>query len=492
MNKIWTDEEIDFLKKNYLDKTYDNIAILLGRSKRSIERKLSELKLSKKDISNYKYWTDEKLSFLSDNKDKYSCKELGIKLGFTEKKIIKKLSDLGLKKIRINNNIPIKNKAKLHDIYCELCGTGLKNIKGLEIHIVKKHKDVDLKEYFIKNIGDEKKCFFCGSVGKFLSLMNGFRDLCENEKCLKRSFSSNSIEGVMYREKCDLETAYRIFKEQSEKMVIERKKTNDKLAINDPLLYKKRSRNCYEFWIERGFSEVDAKERAKEVMCEIHQKTFKKFRDNPEKYASKYTTKIEYYINRGYSEEDAKKKLTERQQTFSLEKCIEKYGESNGQKIWLDRQIKWMNTMNNKSDAEKLDILKRKSSFCKRNYSIVSQNLFWLIFNNLDSKSDIFFKELNSEFVISEKKTFIYDFVHKKRKKIIEFNGDYWHCNPIKYNENYYHNHLKIYAKERWYNDKIRIEYTESLGYQVLIIWESEYRKTPEETLKKCLDFLNN
>ena len=490
MSKLWTNEEVIFLKENYIDKTYEEIASLLGRTKSSIERKLSNLGLSKKDISDYTFWTDEKISFLKENKDIYSCKELGIKLGFTEKKILKKLSDLGLKKLRITD-VPRKKKVKYHDIHCELCHSGLKNLKGLEIHIVKKHPEIDLKEYFLNHIGEEKSCFFCGESGKFLSLLNGFRNLCDNEVCLKKSFSSHSIEGIMYRENCDLEEAEKIFKEQSEKMLVQRKITNDQLRSEDPLWDKKRSRNCPEFWINKGFSEEDSKEKAKEVMSEIHEKTFKKFKENPEKYVSKYPTKIEYYLERGYSEEVAKKKLIERQQTFSLKKCIEKHGESEGQRIWLDRQVKWMNTMNDKSDAEKMDILKRKASYCKKNYSAISQKLFWLIYDRLDSKSDIFFKELNSEFIISESKTFIYDFVDKSNKKIIEFNGDYWHCNPNRFHENYYHKHLKMYAKERWYNDKIRVEFTESLGYKILTIWESEWRKFPDDTLDKCLKFLS-
>jgi very-short-patch-repair endonuclease len=151
-----------------------------------------------------------------------------------------------------------------------------------------------------------------------------------------------------------------------------------------------------------------------------------------------------------------------------------------------------MNTMDSKSELEKLDILKRKSSYCKRNYSLVSQRLFWDIYNNILNKDGIYFKELNTEYVISGEKTFIYDFLDKINKKIIEFNGDYWHCNPDKYNENYYHRHLKMYAKERWYNDNNRKLITEKYGYQVLVIWESEYRKNPERTLQKCLNFLNN
>ena len=36
--------------------------------------------------------------------------------------------------------------------------------------------------------------------------------------------------------------------------------------------------------------------------------------------------RVDFYTTRGYSEEEAKKLLTKRQCTFSLDKCIEKYG----------------------------------------------------------------------------------------------------------------------------------------------------------------------
>ena len=39
------------------------------------------------------------------------------------------------------------------------------------------------------------------------------------------------------------------------------------------------------------------------------------------------TNQKEYWIERGYSPDEAVKKVSERQSTFSLEKCISKYGE---------------------------------------------------------------------------------------------------------------------------------------------------------------------
>lgn len=78
--------------------------------------------------------------------------------------------------------------------------------------------------------------------------------------------------------------------------------------------------------------------------------------------------------------------------------------------------------------------------------------------------------------------------------KIIEFNGDYWHANPSKYLfEDYVGNIINnrpTYAYEIWTKDEIKRQYAESLGYEVLTIWEEEYLNEPTSTLKKCLLFL--
>lgn len=68
------------------------------------------------------------------------------------------------------------------------------------------------------------------------------------------------------------------------------------------------------------------------------------------------STKIEYYTSRGHSFEEANRLLSERQTTFSLEKCIEKHGETEGIKAWETRQNKWQDTLNSKTDKEKLEL----------------------------------------------------------------------------------------------------------------------------------------
>lgn len=59
--------------------------------------------------------------------------------------------------------------------------------------------------------------------------------------------------------------------------------------------------------------------------------------------------------------------------------------------------------------------------------------------------------------------------------KIIEYNGNYWHG-----------------SKEAVDNDQMRYQLFKDNGYDVLIVWESEWYMNQEETKQRVIDFLNN
>jgi G:T-mismatch repair DNA endonuclease (very short patch repair protein) len=61
-----------------------------------------------------------------------------------------------------------------------------------------------------------------------------------------------------------------------------------------------------------------------------------------------------------------------------------------------------------------------------------------------------------------------------EKNMIIEYFGDYWHCNPRKYKPNYFHPHKKLYAKNIWSEDKKRKSKLEELGYKVIVVWENK------------------
>lgn len=76
-------------------------------------------------------------------------------------------------------------------------------------------------------------------------------------------------------------------------------------------------------------------------------------------------TKIEYYLQKGMSYEEACKDRSERQRTFTLEKCQKKYGLQKGKEVWKARQQKWQNTLNSKPEEEINDINRRKCEWLK-------------------------------------------------------------------------------------------------------------------------------
>jgi len=133
----------------------------------------------------------------------------------------------------------------------------------------------------------------------------------------------------------------------------------------------------------------------------------------------------------------------------------------------------------------------------KNNYSKISQELFWDLYDKLKDKNKIYFGELNKEFGhydLINKRGYYYDFVDTKNKKVIEFNGDIWHANPKLFNENSTPNPFKkqLTAKEIWKHDKMKNDYIKTLGYELMIVWETDYYKNKKHEIQRCRTFLES
>ena len=242
---------------------------------------------------------------------------------------------------------------------------------------------------------------------------------------------------------------------------------------------KRRSPFSKDFIKYEIFNDEEKKEKSKEF--------FKQARKNVV-----LTTDINYYLNKGYNQEISQIMLSERQRTFSKEICINKYGEEKGIEIFNKRQNLWQKNLNENGNL-------------KAGYSLISQELVNKIIpyyplNKKYMENNIQYATFDGnnlgEFRINRTNggIWIFDFVDKFKKKIIEFNGDQYHANPEIYKEkDLSHPFLKkkgITSKDIWEKDANKITDAEKLGFKVLTIWESEYRKNKEKTLEKCLEFL--
>lgn len=210
-----------------------------------------------------------------------------------------------------------------------------------------------------------------------------------------------------------------------------------------------------------------------------------------DKYISywKYQNSLKGYINK-YGQEDGKKKWEQRckkMDNSSLNYFQNKYGNKVGKKYYKENSKKHAITLEKMINkyGESLGEQKYNDWIYKitkilinnNTYSKISQELFWSIYNKLNDKSNINFSELNNEeeFFINKDwaKVIFVDF--KKDNKIIEFDGDYWHK-----------------SNKQKKLDKKRDLFLKSKGYDILRIKEKEYKKNKEKILNECLQFLED
>lgn len=96
------------------------------------------------------------------------------------------------------------------------------------------------------------------------------------------------------------------------------------------------------------------------------------------------------------------------------------------------------------------------------------------------------FPLLESQYVIND--IFVYDICLPDSKKIIEVNGTYWHADPRVYSENSLVRDVLV--KKIWNRDKSKCSYAKHRGYDVLVVWELDFCKSKENTLKLIKEFL--
>jgi hypothetical protein len=125
-----------------------------------------------------------------------------------------------------------------------------------------------------------------------------------------------------------------------------------------------------EYWLKKGYDETESIKLAKEKKEKNNTKGAEKSKNNTavQKVSSKRC--IEYWTIRGFSEVEAKENISKEQTTFSLEKCIEKYGEDDGKQRWLDRQEKWHNSYKKSNFSTLVEIQFFFLSFPKRRLNL--------------------------------------------------------------------------------------------------------------------------
>jgi very-short-patch-repair endonuclease len=83
------------------------------------------------------------------------------------------------------------------------------------------------------------------------------------------------------------------------------------------------------------------------------------------------------------------------------------------------------------------------------------------------------------------------DECNEELKIVVEYNGDFWHCNPRTWQEDQYNRVIKMTAGEKWRRDRARLVNLQKLGYTTLVIWESGWNTDPQKYINRIKETVN-
>ena len=196
--------------------------------------------------------------------------------------------------------------------------------------------------------------------------------------------------------------------------------------------------------------------------------------------------------------------LKERQSTNRVDIIAKRHNISIEEAQELRDQItkKWVGTLNKKSDEEWKEINQKKVG---KSISEASMKFFDELVEYCGiNKEECLYGEdkevsicRNEEFTdMQMKKYFLYDFTYKN--KMIEFNGDFYHANPIKYApDDKPFERISAMAKQAhwtaeqvWNFDTYKNKVATDHGYEMMVVWEYDAKHNLRDSLEKCKKYL--
>lgn len=287
-------------------------------------------------------------------------------------------------------------------------------------------------------------------------------DKCSN-KGAKRHGVGSSLENYINRHGIELGT--KLWNQYKEK----RRQTYNKRKLEGKYLHM----NTKDSYISL-YGKIEGTKRWKEV---IEHRRYKKTKE---------------YVYKTHGLIKGKQILQHRHDNVSLSSYQHRLGEEKGLMEYNKHIVKLKHSVRKKLNTfpKKTKSIKTKTNHCSK----ISKNLFDEIVKYTDiDKSETFYGDYALKIQLTKtqynkiNKRFIQvDFSYKN--KIIEFYGDYWHGNL-----DIYENHDLIKGKtvkSKRLEDEQRIEFIKSLGYEVMIIWENDYKRNPSLVIEDIIKFL--
>jgi len=291
-----------------------------------------------------------------------------------------------------------------------------------------------------------------------------------------------------------------------------------KFLSNHSNIMSNKSHFTKKYWINKGFSDDEAEKIISQNATRSLESFIQKYgevdgKNRYEEWCNKigYASSIQSLIDKGASENEISEFRKSKNNT-SLSSFIERYGELEGQERYLNYcsnkgvTIDKMKSLYGEYEGQVRYDEWRKSCKHDLNFFITKYGLdegrvrydAWVescnkksyysaisyeLFSSIDIDCELYYGE-------NEKKIGKYFVDLTCGKKVVEFYGDYWHCNENMFEPDEMNISIGKLAKDVWAADNNRIKYIQDKGYSVLIVWENEYIADPVGVKNKIEYFL--
>lgn len=212
-----------------------------------------------------------------------------------------------------------------------------------------------------------------------------------------------------------------------------------------------------------------------------------------ERYISAQTeSNLFEYKEKKYGWTEEKFKEYNKSRAVTIDNLIKKYGEKTGIEKWEEycNRQRYTTTLEYfikkygyDDGAEKYNNFANKRVQAKKNQSKIELEVFGEIENHLD--------QIEMSIRLDNPYYGPFDYGNLEKKKLIEFYGSYWHCDPRFYSEDYVCRQKGLTAKQIRTRDQAKRKYATNQGYQVFVIWEHDWRKNKEKILENITRWWN-
>lgn len=239
------------------------------------------------------------------------------------------------------------------------------------------------------------------------------------------------------------------------------------------------SSRSIDYWLVKGYTEQEALDEIKCLQKEYSNKHTTNTRRNPRQ--------LKFWLDKGFDIQQAKEKISQSQSRGKEFYKKKGFNDDEIETIKKLRNEKWLSSLQKKllNDnfnlrkgrtvsqlVEKFGEEKAKSIIAARHTVFCGQSKAEKVIFEKYFKPNGFIQQFYL-FNPENNRYFLYDYCNEDKKILIEFNGNYWYCNPLFFDADYIHPTLHKTAREIWAKDERKKNLARACGFELAVLWEA-------------------